>query len=89
MASKAQYEDNSNQPPEYQSHPESREHANSLRSQDLNPMWESRDNSSDKSLVDGGALVTRTWTQKWQNPDGTKALHKDPESGHELRSLQP
>ncbi|KAJ3485602.1 hypothetical protein NLG97_g6778 [Lecanicillium saksenae] len=89
VASKGAYEGNSNQsPPEYNSQPKSRERANSLGSQDPNPLWGSRDNSSDKSLVDG-IVVTRTWTQKWHNPDRQQALQRDPEAGHELHALPP
>ncbi|OAA79096.1 hypothetical protein LEL_02582 [Akanthomyces lecanii RCEF 1005] len=88
-ASKAQYEENSNQtPPDYNSQPKSRERANSLGSQDPNPLWGTRDNSSDKSLVDD-TIVTRAWAQKWQSPHRQQALQRDPESGHELHTLPP
>ncbi|OAA70646.1 hypothetical protein ISF_02620 [Cordyceps fumosorosea ARSEF 2679] len=88
IASKAQYEGDSNQsPPDYNSQPKSRERANSLGSQDPNPVWETRDNSSDKSLVDS-ITVARPWSQRWHGPN-RQAIQRDPEAGHELRPVPP
>lgn len=87
-ASKGHDEGNSNQPSDYNSQPKSHERAASLGSQDPNPLWGNRDNSSDKSLVEG-IVVTRTWTQKWHNPDKQQPLQRDAEAGHELRPIQP
>ncbi|KAJ2970132.1 hypothetical protein NQ176_g8332 [Zarea fungicola] len=91
VASK-QYNENSHQTPPgfgsgYNSQPKSRDRANSLGSQDPNPMWTTRDNSSDKSLVEGGITVTRTWQQKWHN--SSPHSERDAETGHELRPIQP
>ncbi|TQV97832.1 CFEM domain-containing protein [Cordyceps javanica] len=89
VASKAQYEDNSNQSPQqYNSQPKSRDRTNSLGSQDPSPVWAAHDTCSDKSLVDG-VIVTRKWTQKWHNPDRRQALQRDEEAGHELHPLPP
>lgn len=35
--------------------------------QDDDRLWQSHDTGSDKSLVEGGILVTQTWAQSWHN----------------------
>ncbi|KAK3179175.1 hypothetical protein K4F52_009364 [Lecanicillium sp. MT-2017a] len=46
-------------------------------------LWQLRDNASDKSLVNDGILVTRTWSQKWQTAGGRRPnLRRDSEAGN-------
>ncbi|ATY64360.1 hypothetical protein A9K55_004300 [Cordyceps militaris] len=89
VASKAQYEGRLDQSPaDYHSEPKSRERPNSLGSQDLNPLWGTRDNSSDKSLVED-IVVTRAGKPKWHSLTRQQIVQRDPEAGHELHPLPP
>lgn len=72
-ASRAQYEVSSNRYPSgHNSKSQSRRHTGSMGSQEANHEWQSPDTASDKSLVEGGIIVTQTWAQSWQTKTGQK-----------------
>ncbi|KND86517.1 hypothetical protein TOPH_08858 [Tolypocladium ophioglossoides CBS 100239] len=88
-ASRAQDGGSSNMNPSgYHSQTKSPERAGSVRSQEGNPLWRLRDTGSDKSLVEGGIVVTRTWNQKWHSTGGQKTqARRERETEHELETI--
>lgn len=75
-------------PSGYRSNPKSKERTGSSnRSQSDHHLWQLRDTASDKSLVEGGIVVTRSWSQKWHNSGGRTRVHKDGEMEHELDTI--
>ncbi|QLI65189.1 uncharacterized protein G6M90_00g011960 [Metarhizium brunneum] len=89
IASRAQPDGSSNMNPSgYRSNARSKEPTgSSRRSQNDHQVWEVSDTASDKSLVEGGIMVTRSWSQKWQNSGGRTRMHKDGEIEHGLDSI--
>jgi hypothetical protein len=89
IASRAYHDGSSSMNPSgYRSNPKSKDRTgHSTRSQSENQLWQLRDTASDKSLVEGGIIVTRSWSQKWQNPAGKNKANRETETGHELENV--
>ncbi|KAL7782207.1 hypothetical protein V8C37DRAFT_397960 [Trichoderma ceciliae] len=85
-ASRAQYEGNSNKIPSgYNARTKSRRNTGSVCSQGASHQWQSPDTASDKSLVEGGIVVTQTWAQSWHSTIGQRAeTTKELEPEYEL-----
>ncbi|KAF7559901.1 hypothetical protein G7046_g4249 [Stylonectria norvegica] len=55
-----------------------------------NNLWREQDAASNKSLVDGGIIVTQSWSQKWHSPDGQgpgAKMGRETEQGYKLETL--